>query len=187
METSCHRGCAVAAGVLVSPSACAVERADCYPRSLGRNHQVKSGREALSRCRGPVGRRRRPQPAVAFSTPETTLAPCTCQTRPPGLTYRGGNCLGRRGGHAVGDRVDHLGTRPHRVGDHIKRSPARGSRMRAGPVRWCDPGSIESIRVIRATRPNQGQPGAAENVKNQSRPALLLNCVPYPATITCLT
>jgi hypothetical protein len=32
-----------------------------------------------------------------------------------------------------------------------------------------------------------GQPGAAENVKNQSRPALLLNCVPHPATITCLT
>jgi len=54
-------------------------------------------------------------------------------------------------------------------------------------VRWCDPGSIESIRVIRATRPNQGQPGAAENVKNQSRPALLLSCVPHPATITCLT
>jgi len=59
--------------------------------------------------------------------------------------------------------------------------------MRAGPVRWCDPGSIESIRVIRATRPNQAQPDAAENVKNQSRPALLLNCVPHPATITCLT
>src|SRR5664280_1825927 len=49
---------------------------------------------AMSR---PVGRRRRPQPAVAFSTPETTLAPCTCQTRPPGLTYRGGICPGRRG------------------------------------------------------------------------------------------
>ena len=55
METTCHRGLRGRCRRVVSPSACAVERADSYPGSLGRNHQVKSGREALSRCRGPSG------------------------------------------------------------------------------------------------------------------------------------